>query len=187
MPRWLNQLFWRCCEWKLKPHEKTRMIAYIALGFVVFAAVLFLFVMYSGYLKKRELDLEAFQNESQVSLDAPTVSPGAMDDRSGLSPEAVNAPGRLIESAGLPGMSQIESLTNWGKMTSERCFRADIGESLKKTRNYLQRTNNYQRSHPDSCSAPYHEFVGTFYKPEDGVGLRPPAGTNYPESTQRDE
>ena len=163
------------------------MIAYIALGFAVFAVALIIFVMYSGYLKKRELDLEAFQNESQVTLDTLTVVPGGVDDRSGLSPEAANAPGRLIESSGLPGMSTSESLSNWGKMTSERCFRADIGESLKKTRNYLQRTNNYQRAHPDSCSAPYHEFVGTFYKPEDGVGLRPPAGTNYPASTQRDD
>lgn len=163
------------------------MIAYIALGFAVFAAALIIFVLYSGYLKKREIDLEAFQNESQVNLDAATVVPGGVDGRSGLLPGAVDAPGRLIESSGLPGMSTSESLSNMGKMTSERCFRADIGESLKKTRNYLQRTNNYQRAHPDSCSAPYHEFVGTFYKPEDGVGLRPPAGTNYPASTQRDD
>jgi hypothetical protein len=163
------------------------MIAYIALGFAVFAAAIIMFVMYSGYLKKRELDLEAFQNESQITLDQMSATPGGMEDRSTLSPEGVGAPGRLIESSGLPGMSTSESLANLGKMTSERCFRADIGESLKKTRNYLQRTNNYQRTHPDSCSAPRHEFVGTFYKPEDGVGLRPAVGTNYPESTQKDE
>jgi hypothetical protein len=186
LPRHSDQLFWQRGN-ELKPHQKTRMIAYIALGFAVFAAAIIMFVLYSGYMKKRELDLEAFQNESQVNLDKEKAYPGGVNDRSGLSPEAVNAPGRLIESAGLPGMSTSESLSNLGKMTSERCFRADIGESLKKTRNYLQRTNNYQRSHPDSCSAPYHEFVGTFYKPEDGVGLRPSAGTNYPASTQRDD
>jgi hypothetical protein len=77
-------------------------------------------------------------------------------------------------------MSEAQAVGNWGKMTSEVCFRSDIGESLKKTRNYLQRTNNYQHLHPDSCSAPNHEFIGTFYTPFDGVGRYPSPGTNLP-------
>jgi hypothetical protein len=73
-----------------------------------------------------------------------------------------------------------ESSENWGRMTSEKCFRYDMGEPLKKTRNYLQRTNNYSRSHPDSCSAPNHEFVGTFYRPHEGVGATPATGLPFP-------
>jgi hypothetical protein len=73
-----------------------------------------------------------------------------------------------------------ESSENWGRMTSEKCFRYDMGEPLTKTRNYLQRTNNYSRSHPDSCSAPNHEFVGTFYRPHEGVGATPATGLPLP-------
>jgi hypothetical protein len=65
-------------------------------------------------------------------------------------------------------------------MTSERCFRSDVGEPLKKTRNFLQRTNNYSRTHPDDCSAPNHEMVGTFYRPHDGVGATPKTGMPLP-------
>jgi hypothetical protein len=161
------------------------MIAYIALGFAAFAIALIVFTMYSGYLKDRAIKQEAFENPPHEAFYAK-VTPGGSETQSTMAPAGFNDPAseKLVASAGLPAMSEPEALANWGKMSSERCFRKDIGESLKKTRNYLQRTNNYQHIHPDSCSAPNHEFIGTFYKPEDGVGLKPKAGTNYPESTQ---
>lgn len=122
------------------------------------------------------------------SLFVPSVAPGGYDEGSSLSPGAAMNPitEKIIESPALPPMSIPEAESNFGKMTSERCFRTDIGESLKKTRNFLQRTNNYQRKHPDDCSAPNHEFVGTFYNPFDGVGRTPATGTAYPPSTQCD-
>jgi hypothetical protein len=149
------------------------MIAYMSLGFAAFAIALFVFAMYSNYVRS-----EAFTNPQAYA----TLTPGSNEPHSTLAPAGFQDPSteKLVASAGLPAMSEPEALANWGKMTSERCFRADIGESLKKTRNYLQRTNNYIHIHPDSCSAPNHEFIGTFYKPEDGVGLQPPSGTNYP-------
>lgn len=87
---------------------------------------------------------------------------------------------KLITSDRLIPMDAEEAMMAWGKLTSERCFRSDMGESLKKTRNYLQRTNNYQHSHPDSCSAPKHELIGTFYRPHEGIGATPASGLPYP-------
>ncbi len=74
-----------------------------------------------------------------------------------------------------------EAQGNWSRMTSERCYRSDMGEVLKPTRNFLQRTNNYSRSHPDSCSAPNHEFIGTFYRPHEGIGATPESGMPLPD------
>jgi hypothetical protein len=111
---------------------------------------------------------------------------------SGYEEESLNSPApafnqsveKLVESSSLPAMDMMTARKKWAKMTSETCFRSDIGESLKRTRNYLQRTNNYKRTHPDSCSAPNHEFVGTFYTPWNGVGNKPSCGVNFPKSTQ---
>lgn len=132
--------------------------------------------------------MEGFHNGDNVPQSAfiPKVTPGAAEDSSGLSPGAAfdTTTETIIENAKLKAMSLQQARANWGEMTSEKCYRSDIGESLKKTRNYLQRTNNYERSHPDSCSAPNHEFVGTFYTPFDGVGRTPNSGGDYPPSTQ---
>lgn len=88
---------------------------------------------------------------------------------------------KLLLSERLVPMTAEEADQNWGKLTSERCYRSDMGEVLKPTRNFLQRTNNYQRSHPDSCSAPNHEMIGTFYRPHEGVGATPASGLPYPQ------
>ena len=86
----------------------------------------------------------------------------------------------LLASDRLTPMTAEEGVENWSRMTSERCFRYDMAEPLRKVRNFLQRTNNYSRSHPDSCSAPNHEMIGTFYRPHEGVGARPEAGDRMP-------
>jgi hypothetical protein len=146
------------------------------------AAFLILYLMYK-YAR-----IEGFDPRLNVSPDLfkPSVTPGGTEEVSDLSPGGARDPAmeKIIESPGLPAMSVGEAESHWGEMTSQRCYKSDIGESLKPTRNYLQRTNNYIRSHPDDCSAPNHEFVGTFYKPFDGVGRTPAAGTHYPPSTQ---
>jgi hypothetical protein len=87
---------------------------------------------------------------------------------------------KLLTSDRLIPQSAEEADQHWGDLTSERCYRSDMGEVLKPTRNFLQRTNNYQRSHPDSCSAPNHEMIGTFYRPHEGVGATPKTGLPYP-------
>lgn len=153
------------------------MLLQLAFGFGVAAVVLILFSLYSGYLRK-----EGFLNVPN-SLFVPKVTPGGTDEASVLRPGAATNNEKLLDT--LPAMGVEEAQQNWAQMTSERCYRTDIGESLKPTRNFLQRTNNYKREHPDSCSAPNHEFVGTFYTPFDGVGRTPATGTNYPPSTQK--
>jgi hypothetical protein len=135
----------------------------------------------------RRFKVEGFVNLNvSPSLFVASVPPSGADDVSDLSPGAAMSPDteKIIESAALPAMPMAEAEANWGKMNSQTCYKSDIGESLKLTRNYLQRTNNYERKHPDDCSAPNHEFVGTCYTPFDGVGRIPDCGTNYPPSTQ---
>jgi hypothetical protein len=145
------------------------MDAWIALLIVaaIVTAALFIFRMRIMYPAE-----EGFS--APVAGDAK-ITPTGQDEMSGLQPAAAGDPSteKLVASAALPAMSESEARANWGAMTSERCYRSDIGESLKQTRNYAQRTNNYARTHPDDCSAPNHEFIGTFYTPFEGVGRYP--------------
>jgi len=154
------------------------MLVYIALGMLAFVALVFVYLLD----KRGEGRSEGFDNVP-ASYFVPTIVPGGDEASSRLSPGAALSP--LSEKLlSVPAMPLEEAQGNWGQMTSEKCYRTDIGESLKKTRNYLQRTNNYPRQHPDDCSAPNHEFVGTFYTPFEGVGRNPSSGGDYPRSTQ---
>jgi hypothetical protein len=157
------------------------------LGAFVYLAILLLIIValmaYTGEEKFKAL-------ETFVGL-----TDGWMPTASGRNPEGVPQPAeasligakaksvgteKLIASDRLQPMGAEEANAAWGKLTSERCYRKDMGEVLKPTRNFLQRTNNYPRSHPDSCSAPNHEFIGTFYQPHEGVGATPATGLPYP-------
>ncbi len=156
------------------------MLTYLTLGFAAFAVALVVLTLVNGF--------KFYKAESFVDVD-PTafkakVTPGDSEGKSVLAPGAAFDP-QSEKLLALPIMDERTANANWGKMTSETCFRTDISESLKLTRNYLQRTNNYQHTYPDSCTAPNHEFVGTFYTPFDGVGRTPPSGANYPASVDR--
>lgn len=157
----------------------------ISLGLLTLVLVaLFVGYMYLQYMAAKR---EGFDNLNvSPSLFVPRVAPGGAEEASDLSPGGAMDPNteKIIQSPGLPAMSVAEAESNWDRMTSQTCYKTDIGEALKLTRNYLQRTNNYKREHPDDCSAPNHEFVGTFYTPWDGVGRTPACGTEYPPSTQ---
>lgn len=48
--------------------------------------------------------------------------------------------------------------------TSKTCYEADFQTRLERTGNFRQMTNNYKRGVPDSCSAPNHDLVLSFYK-----------------------
>ncbi len=156
----------------------------VALYVVLFIVLLLAILAYTGEEKFKAL-------ESFVGLGGDAWMPTA----SGRNPEGVPvgfseggeiAPiksvntEKLLASDRLIPMTAEEADDHWGKITSERCYKTDMGEVLKPTRNFLQRTNNYPRSHPDSCSAPNHEFIGTFYRPHEGVGATPASGLPYP-------
>ena len=51
-------------------------------------------------------------------------------------------------------------------VTSRSCYATDFQRAIEKTGNFRQLTNNYKRSSPDSCSAPFQELVLNFYKTE---------------------
>ena len=161
-------------------HDK--MLALLTLGFIAFGIGLIFFTFYTEWL--RQPIGESFMNVPP-SLFVAKIPPVGADEVTRLSPDGAMTVSseKLLANAGLSPMTLEIAENNWGLMKSETCYRSDIGESLKKTRNFLQRTNNYQRAHPDSCSAPYHEFVGTFYTPFDGVGRTPATGLPYPSST----
>ena len=48
-------------------------------------------------------------------------------------------------------------------VTSEACRLKDAALDLQLDGDYSQRTNNYLRKFPDSCSAPRHEMLLDFY------------------------
>lgn len=161
------------------------MLVQLTIGFFAFAIILVIYSLFTQYTRRIT---EGFHNGDTISpaLFVPKLTPGGSEEASTLSPGAAMSTSTeaIAESAKLKPMSIQQARANWGEMTSEKCYRSDIGEALKKTRNYLQRTNNYERSHPDDCSAPNHEFVGTFYTPFDGVGRTPDSGADYPPSTE---
>jgi hypothetical protein len=48
---------------------------------------------------------------------------------------------------------------------SEDCYRHNSQACMNsRGGSYAQVTNNYMRLNPDSCSSPFHEFLGNFYK-----------------------
>jgi hypothetical protein len=69
-------------------------------------------------------------------------------------------PDLLLESAPAKKVQKINT-----NQTSQQCFESDFQEQSNKVGSYVQRTNNYKRAGPDSCSAPVHELVGSFYQP----------------------
>jgi hypothetical protein len=48
--------------------------------------------------------------------------------------------------------------------TSERCYNSDFTRRVELTGDLRQFTNNYKRGSPDSCSAPNHDLLLSFYK-----------------------
>lgn len=50
------------------------------------------------------------------------------------------------------------------KLNSCACYAIDYENRIQRTANFVQRTNNYKRANPDSCSAPFHELVNNFYE-----------------------
>lgn len=110
-----------------------------------------------------------------------TQTPTGYADSTVLSPGSSSASYLALN---VPPMDTEQARARFGGITSQICLGQDASEALKPVHNYLQRTNNYKRDHPDSCSAPNHEMIGTFYLPADAVQTTPPSGLAYPPSTQ---
>ena len=77
-----------------------------------------------------------------------------------LSPNEKSADYRLLADALPLDNSMARARTD---ITSEACRLRDAALDLQLDGDYSQRTNNYLRKFPDSCSTPRHELLLNFY------------------------
>jgi len=103
-------------------------------------------------------------------------------ERSSLSPDVVETdPAHLLKS-------EIEMTRPYnviGTLTQQKCFEQDGHRLPEVMGSYIQRTNNYKHTYPDSCSAPFKELVGSFYAPREGsIGAPVPVGAKMPASSE---
>jgi hypothetical protein len=78
-----------------------------------------------------------------------------------LAPADINASYSLLN-----GVLPLKENVVRGGFNSQSCFEQNFQSRLEKTGNYIQRTNNYKHEDPESCSSPFQEFVGAYYKVE---------------------
>jgi hypothetical protein len=78
-----------------------------------------------------------------------------------LEPADANASYSLLNDV-LP----LKDKQNYGGLNSQTCYDTSFTTRLEHTGNYLQRTNNYRRKDPESCTTPKQEFVNAYYKVE---------------------
>ena len=96
------------------------------------------------------------------------------DQDGGLYP--VNSDGGLANvQQGLLLADVLTVSTGLVEQAPEECAAGDQARQLEEGGQYTQRTNNYRRSYPDSCSSTQLEFVGGFYAPKHGA-----VGTTVP-------
>jgi hypothetical protein len=81
-----------------------------------------------------------------------------------LSPQDQSADYRLLADTLPLDNSMAKARTD---ITSEACRLRDAALDLQLDGDYSQRTNNYLRTFPDSCSAPRHEMLLNFYTTSD--------------------
>ena len=102
--------------------------------------------------------------------------------RSKLSPDVVEQdPAHLLKDT----IEITRPLNEFGTLTQQKCFEHDGHRLPEVLGSYLQRTNNYVHTYPDSCSAPFKELVGSFYAPREGsIGAPIPVGATLPASSE---
>lgn len=149
----------------------------LALSLSILAGVFFV-----GYII-RSITKEGFELWKEIPRTPflELTTPTGYADQSGLSPGDSSAPYLPLP---LAPMDTELARSRFGDITSQICYNQDQSEPLRPVHNYLQRTNNYKRTHPDSCSAPNHELIGTFYMPTDTIEPGAASGLPYPASTQ---
>lgn len=91
---------------------------------------------------------------------APAAVPVFSKQENFLSPRDQAADYRLLADV-LPVEDPLAVARS--DITSDVCRLMDASEDMKLNGDYSQRTNNYLRKFPDSCSAPRHEMLLDFY------------------------
>jgi len=122
------------------------VMEFVTIWVLVLVAISFLSYIYgkNPIIRSRLERIEPFVNR------APQVEPEEIDFSNKAYSLLLDV---LPEFKGAPPMP-----------TSERCFNSDFGRRIEKTGNLSQLTNNYKRGSPDSCSAPNHDLLLSFYR-----------------------
>lgn len=90
-----------------------------------------------------------------------------------------NAPAEVLKAIAEPYQLLRDELPPVGppdepsKVTAQSCFMGNFERLLEPVGNYRQMTNNFKHGYPDSCTSPFHELVGSFYK-SDGMRVNVP-------------
>lgn len=108
-------------------------------------------------MKNKQQTAEAFENISPASVVTGTPE---TSDVSGPADASLNEPRKpynLLQQLPPGPRGSISCLT------AGCCAETDFEQRTNQTGNFLQRTNNYKREFPDSCSAPLTELNLAFY------------------------
>jgi len=125
---------------------------------------LLLLVLYGIYMMRIT---SSVRPERFVDYIDPTIDSGFAPD--GVMPDVANFPSG--EQVLMKDSIKVQAKLGLGQHTAASCAAQDRSRQMEVGGQYVQRTNNYRREYPDSCSSPFTEFVGSVYAPEDGVGL----------------
>lgn len=125
----------------------------------------------SGYAAAKKMGAELGKNLTKENFSSgqfvtpDTLKGESMEPVPGPAPASLNEhiPYHLLQGV-LPD-AKIDNQDN-SKLNSCACHAIDFSNRIQRTGNYTQLTNNYKRMNPDSCSAPFHELVNNFYKPQ---------------------
>ena len=108
--------------------------------------------------KDKEQIKEAFQNISAPGPVTGTPETGYIDGPADASLNQPRKPYNLLEQLPAAPRGSISCLK------ASCCAETDFEWRTNLTGNFLQRTNNYKREFPDSCTAPLTELNLAFYK-----------------------
>ena len=103
----------------------------------------------------------AMKNGYLNSLVPTVITVPATKTESFLNPQQADADYRLLTDI-LPSSDPKSVIVTTNN--SETCRLLDDSISLQDASDYSQRTNNYKRDYPDSCSSPWHELTLNFYQ-----------------------
>lgn len=108
--------------------------------------------------KKKEQIAEAFQNIGAPQEVTGTPETSDVSGPADASLKQPREPYNLLKNLPPAPRGSISCLT------AACCSETDFEQRTNQTGNFLQRTNNYKREFPDSCSAPLTELNLAFYK-----------------------
>jgi hypothetical protein len=135
-----------------------------------------------GWGKRWGYDPRRYYNSYVEPFDSPAPVGDDKDMKNPIyefkpnGPDSIDYAGRepyqLLKDVLPPAPISKDGEEQISKVNSRSCYATDFKRLLESS-SYRQMTNNYKHGYPDSCSAPYHELVTSFYK-DDGMKIDVP-------------